>query len=123
MAIEISDAEYQIMLIVWQENPVTSREINSQLTNDWHPKTVNTLLGRLVKKGALGFEKQGRKHSYIPLIEKDSYVKSKSAHFLQKLFNGQLSPMFTSFVNQGLVEKNDIQTLKTLIEEWEKKND
>ena len=123
MSVEISDAEYQVMLAVWHAYPVSSREVIARLGADWHPKTVNTLLGRLVKKEALGFKKQGRKHLYIPLIEKESYIKNKSTHFLEKLFNGKLSPMFASFVNQGLVEKSDIEQLKAMIEDWEREND
>ncbi|MEQ3660180.1 MAG: BlaI/MecI/CopY family transcriptional regulator [Glaciecola sp.] len=123
MSIEISDAEYQIMLAIWQGSPVTSKELIARLDTEWHPKTVNTLLGRLVKKGALGFEKQGRQYNYLPLIEKDKYIKSKSQHFLKKLFNGKLSPMVANFVSQDMVEKDDIEALKKLIEDWEKQND
>jgi predicted transcriptional regulator len=122
MSIEISDAEYQIMLAIWEASPVNAKDVLSRLDSNWHPKTVNTLLGRLVKKGALAYEKEGRSYLYVPLIEKNSYIKSKSNHFLQKLFNGKLSPMVANFVDQNLVEKDDIEALKKLIDEWESAN-
>ncbi|MBF7072102.1 BlaI/MecI/CopY family transcriptional regulator [Glaciecola sp. MH2013] len=122
MSIEISDAEYQIMLAIWESSPVNAKDVIARLDSDWHPKTVNTLLGRLVKKEALAYMKDGRSYLYTPLIEKNSYIKSKSQHFLQKLFNGKLSPLVANFVDQDLVEKDDIEALKKLIDDWESSN-
>lgn len=121
--LEISDAEYLVMQIIWREHASSAKEIIIALNNDWHPKTVNTLLNRLVKKQVLEFEKEGRSYRYKALIEQESYVNSKSQHFVQKLFNGKVSPLVASFVNQNEVQKEDIEALKMLISDWEKNND
>ena len=47
----------------------------------WHEKTVKTLINRLVKKQALGFEKEQRRYLYFPLVEKQEYQKVESRRF------------------------------------------
>lgn len=65
---QISDAEYKVMKTVWAHAPISTPQVTKLLAaqNDWSPKTVQTLLSRLVKKRALTYEKRGRAFS-IPL--------------------------------------------------------
>jgi BlaI family penicillinase repressor len=123
MKIEISDAEYQVMEVVWHQHSASAKQIILALNNDWHPKTVNTLLNRLVKKQALGFEKEGRSYVYRALVNRANYINQKSQRFLQKLFGGKISPLVANFVDQDMVQKEDIEDLKKLISDWESNND
>ena len=70
---EISNAEFDVLDVLWDDHPATSNEVISRLNDkkDWHEKTVKTLLGRLVKKEVLGFEKQQRQYLYYPLIARE----------------------------------------------------
>lgn len=83
---QISEAEYEVMKIVWKEAPVSTNTVTEILTKatDWSPKTIQTLLKRLVTKGALTYEKQGRVFVYTPLVEETSYVRQKSRSFLKR---------------------------------------
>ena len=67
---QISEAEYEVMKIVWKYAPVSTTEITERLTSatDWSPKTVQTLIKRLVNKGVLAYEKQSRVFIYTPLV-------------------------------------------------------
>ena len=125
MTNEISDTEYEVMVAIWRGYPATAKEIIERLNEikTFHPKTAYTLINRLVKKEALSFEKEGRSYKYYPLIDKEDYVKRKSEHFLQKLFNGKISPLVANFVADDSINKQDIEDLKKLIQEWEDKND
>ena len=78
--VEISKAEYEVLEVIWQKNPISAVEIVERLNTDrqWHEKTVKTLLNRLVKKEALGFEKEQRRYLYFPLIERESYQQQES---------------------------------------------
>lgn len=122
---EISNAEYEVLEVIWHKSPCTSSEIIERLKShkDWHEKTVKTLLSRLVKKQALGFKKDKRRYLYFPLIEKADYQQKESAHLLDKLFGGKVSPFLAAFAGQKKLQEDDIQQLKKLIADWEKQDD
>lgn len=89
----------------------------------WHEKTVKTLLGRLVKKNAIKFEKCNRYYVYSPLVERDDYVIKERNNFLQRWYNGKISPLIASFAKSEKLSQSDIDELKKIISDWEKSND
>ncbi len=86
---QISEAEYEVMRIVWQDAPISTNEIVEKLekTTSWNPKTIQTLIKRLVTKRALTYEKEGRVFVYTPLVEENEYVSQESSSFLKKYYN------------------------------------
>ena len=123
--IEISKAEFEVLNVIWQQHPLSATEIVERLNEDrqWHEKTVKTLLNRLVKKEALGFEKEQRRYLYYPLIERESYQEQESSSLVKRLFSGKLSPLVAGFAKHNQLEKDDVESLKALISSWEKEND
>ncbi len=123
--IEISKAEFEVLSVIWQQHPLSAAEIVERLNEErqWHEKTVKTLLNRLVKKEALGFEKEQRRYLYYPLIERESYQEQESSSLVQRLFSGKLSPLVAGFAKHNQLEKEDVESLKALISSWEKEND
>ena len=73
---QISEAEYEVMKIVWKYAPISTNEITEQLlkTTAWSPKTIQTLIKRLVTKGALAYEKESRVFVYTPLVKEGEYI-------------------------------------------------
>ena len=122
---EISNAEFEVLDVLWDDHPATSNDVVVRLNDkkDWHEKTVKTLLGRLVKKEVLGFEKQQRQYLYYPLIAREDYTKKETTNFVSRLFKGKIAPMVAGFANQNSLSKQDVSELKALIKEWEQKND
>ena len=82
---QISEAEFEVMKIVWKHAPINTNEITERLTKttSWSPKTVQTLIKRLVTKGALTYEKESRVFVYTPLVEENEYIGQESSHFLK----------------------------------------
>jgi BlaI family penicillinase repressor len=119
----ISETEWEIMKICWGRPAVTAQEIIDALAaqDDWHPKTVKTLLNRLVKKRALGFQKDGRAYLYHPLVAEKDCVSAESKSFLDRVFGGSLKPMLAHFVENRKLSPKEIAELKTLIQLKEKK--
>ncbi len=76
---QISEAEYEVMKVVWKYAPVNTNEITEKLlqTTSWSPKTIHTLIKRLVNKGALSYEKQGRVFVYTPLVPENEHRPGK----------------------------------------------
>ncbi|MFC6438733.1 BlaI/MecI/CopY family transcriptional regulator [Bowmanella sp. JS7-9] len=122
---EISKAEFEVMNAVWQGAPCTAADVVARLDNqtDWHEKTVKTLLNRLVKKGALGFDKDGRRYLYKPLFGRDEYRIKESTSLLNRLFDGRVSPLVSAFASRKQLSQQDIEELKDLIKQWEQTND
>lgn len=122
---DISNAELEVLNVLWEFSPATSNEIVERLNSkkEWHDKTVKTLLNRLVKKEAIGFEKQQRKYLYFPLIEQESYQIKASESLIERMFSGRVSPLVAGFAKKNSLQKQDIEDLKDLIAKWEQEND
>ena len=119
----ISEAEWEIMNICWASSPITAQDIIDTLavTDAWHPKTVKTLLNRLVKKRALGFKRQGRAYLYEPLVAEKNCVTAESESFLDRVFGGSLQPLLAHFVATRKLSSAEIQELKRLLKQSEGK--
>jgi BlaI family penicillinase repressor len=119
----ISETEWEIMKVCWEKSPVTAQEIIDTLSagDDWHPKTVKTLLNRLVKKRALGFKKQGRAYLYQPRVAEKDCVAAESESFLDRVFGGSLHPLLSHFVETRKLSAAEILELKRLLKQTEEK--
>ena len=119
---QISDTEWQVMKILWASEPLTANEVIKKIEGlmSWKPKTVKTLLGRLVKKNAISFDKDGRTYVYYPLVSEDECVKAESHSFLEKVFSGALNVMFANFLEEKQLSKEEIAELKRILEQKEK---
>lgn len=119
----ISETEWKIMKILWEKSPLSTGEILEALrANDpsWHPKTAQTLIGRLVKKGALGFKERGRSYFYFPLLSEEECVDKESESFLERVFGGSLKPMLAHFLEHRKLSPTEIKELKRILEEGTK---
>ena len=114
---DISEAEHQVMKVIWSDNPVTANEIMKKLIKvaDWKPNTIKTFINRLLNKGAIGYNKSGKEYSYYPLIEEADFVKSESRLFLKRIFGGSLKPMLVTMVENEDLTLEDIEDLKRRI--------
>ena len=122
---EISKAEFEVLEALWQKYPATANEIIERLNKqkEWHDKTVKTLLNRLVKKQAIGFEKEQRRYLYSPLLERDTYTFNEGKNLIERMFSGRIAPLVAGFAKQNNLKKQDIDELKALISDWEKDHD
>lgn len=115
---QISDSEWKVMKVLWEHSPMTANEIIEVLgkTTDWRPTTVKTLLSRLVKKNAIGFEKDNRTYHYYPLIAEDECVKAESQSFLKRVYGGALKVMIANFLETEELSEDEIDELKRILD-------
>ena len=118
----ISDAEWEVMDIVWENSPITSREVVESLagTKKWNHRTIKTMLNRLVKKGALKYEVEGKAYLYRPCVSRDVCVREESKSFLDRVFGGASNPMLVQFVKNTKLSQEEIKELKQILSEKEK---
>lgn len=114
---QISEAELEVMKIVWKHAPVNTNEITDALcrTTSWSPKTIQTLIKRLVNKGALTYEKKGRIFVYTPLIKQKEYIEQQSTSFLNRFFHGNLTAMVSSFLEEDRLSEKELEELRSLL--------
>lgn len=114
---QISEAEFEVMKIVWKYAPINTNEITERLlkTTNWSPKTIQTLIKRLVTKGALTYEKQSRVFVYTPVIKENEYINQESNSFLKRFYHGDLTAMVSAFIENDNLTKTDIDTLRSLL--------
>ena len=103
---QISEAEFEVMKIIWKYAPINTNEVTEKLTHttDWNPKTIQTMLKRLVAKNALTYSKESRVFVYTPLISEAEYLRQKRTSFLDRYFQGNM----TGYYNLFLLPKNQI---------------
>ena len=119
---QISEAEYQVMKVVWEAAPISTNEVTDRLTQTtaWNPKTVHTLLKRLVQKGALSYTKESRVFIYTPLVRETDYLKQENTHFLQRFYNGKLSDMMSAFITDDQISGEDMEEIRRLLQSADK---
>ena len=115
---QISEAESAVMQALWQRSPQTSDEVVAALapSRDWQEATIKTLLNRLLGKGALRAEREGRRYLYSPLLQREAWLSRQSESLLARLFDGRVAPLVAHFSRQRKLSAQDIAELKQLIE-------
>lgn len=120
---QISEAEFEVMKIVWKSAPISTNEITDRLTKttSWSPKTIQTLIKRLVTKGALAYEKQSRVFVYTPQVAEHEYVHQESDTFLKRFYNGNISSMISAYMESNDISDSEIDTLRSLLSKGREK--
>lgn len=115
----ISDAEWEVMNILWGRSPQMAAEVVEAVAipMGWSPRTVKTLLNRLVKKQALAFEAQGKRYLYRPAVKREQCVRAESRSFLARVFGGAVGPMLVQFVSQAELTPQEIEALQRVLTE------
>ena len=113
----ISDAEWQVMRVLWKKSPLTVKEIIEILAKKttWKSETIRTLTNRLKKKKAIGFEKKGRRHYFYPLLSEEECVKADTDSFLARTGGAMLKPILTSFIEKEKLSDKEIEELRRIL--------
>lgn len=114
---QISEAEFEVMKIVWKYAPISTNEITEKLTQTtaWSPKTIQTLIKRLVTKGVLAYEKQSRVFVYTPLVKESDYIRQESNSFLKRYYNGNIASMLAAYLEDDKLSETELSTLRQLL--------
>ena len=116
---QISDAEAVVMDVLWKRSPLSADEVVMALSSrqDWQDATVKTLLNRLLNKGAIDAEKDGRRYLYAPVLQREAWVQGESESLLDRLFGGRVAPLVAHFSEQRKLSRKDIAELRKLLQE------
>ena len=118
----ISESEWLVMRVLWSKSMLTSNEVVKELTGrtKWKPKTIKTLITRLVQKGALKFKKEGKKYRYYPAVSESECVGAQRRSFVRRVYGGTMKPMLAAFIEDADLSAEDISELKEILEQKER---
>ena len=116
---QISEAESVVMDVVWRRHPLGAEDVVAELADSqhWQEATIKTLLNRLLNKGAIAAEKEGRRYLYSPRLKREDWVLEESRGLLDRLFDGRVAPLVAHFSEQRKLSRKDIAELRKLLEE------
>ena len=117
-AIQISDAEWEVMQVVWPGQPMTAAEVIASLADsrDWNHRTVRTLLARLVEKGALAYDVDGARYIYRAQVSREQCVRHESRSFASKVFGGDVAALLAHFVEDTSLTTDEVERLRQLLD-------
>ncbi len=113
---QISQSEMVIMDVLWQQAPMAASDIAERVTSeDWNIRTVKTLISRLVQKGILATQEDGRRYLYSPLLSKEGYGARILDTVSQQFFKGNTAPLFLHLAKSNTLSENDIDEITALL--------
>ena len=119
MPIKISPAEWEVLNILWDRSPATAAEVFDALprAKEWHTKTVNTFLARLVEKGVLEVRREGRSNVYRPRKTREQCIQAEGQSFLNRVFRGAFGPEFVDYYVH--IKNAEIDRFQAEVSDWE----
>lgn len=120
---KISESEWLVMRVLWSNGALTANEIVKELTGQtkWKPKTIKTLITRLMKKEAIEFKKEGRKYRYYAAVSEAKCVGAQRRSFVRRVYGGTMKPMLAAFLEDADLSAEDIAELREILEQKGKK--
>ncbi|MEK3805895.1 penicillinase repressor BlaI [Metabacillus sp. SLBN-84] len=113
----ISESEWEIMNVLWEKAPQTASDIISSLqeNTDWKPKTIRTLLDRLVQKDVVGVNKNLRIYTFYPLYTQEECQRAETESFINRIYGGTLKSMLVQFIQEDTLSDDDINELRFIL--------
>ena len=122
---KISEAELEVMKVLWVGSPQTANEIIEKMksTTEWKPKTIRTLINRLVQKKAVSYHQdKGRLYTYYPLVSQESYLQVETKSLLKRFYGAAFKPLLVNFLKEEKLSPEDINEFKRILDEKDEEN-
>jgi BlaI family transcriptional regulator, penicillinase repressor len=118
----ISEAEWEVMEVLWRKSPLTALEVVQQLAphREWKDLTIRSMLGRLVRKKAVGFQAEGKTYHYRALVTREQCVQDVSQSFLERVFEGATASLLIHFVEKKSLTKKELAELEAILRQKKK---
>lgn len=113
----IAEGEYAVMEVLWDKAPLTAAEVAERVPPDrgWTLATVKTMLSRLLGKGVLAHEQDGRRYLYRPAIRREDYIAEESGRLIDRMFAGRVTPLVAQLAARDRLSAEDIDEIEALL--------
>lgn len=119
----LSDAEFEVMKVLWTlKPPLSSSQIISALNDskDWKPQTILTLLTRLINKSYVTSKKIDNKNFYTPLVNEEDYLEFETSKFINKFHDNSLVGFVNTLYKGNDISKEELDQLKDWLDNFGK---
>ena len=116
---QISDAEWQVMKIIWMQGEQTSTDLIMVLAErfDWSKSTIQTLLARLVEKECLTRKKEGKSFVYSALLTLDQSRDLLVQDIKDKVCSRRIKNLLADLITECDFTQADLEDLEAVISE------
>lgn len=115
----ISDAEWEVMKILWKNPPKSASQVVTELEQhvDWKPKTIRTHLDRLTKKEIIEANREGRIYTFTPLLSEEECKRAETKSFVNRVYDGTTKSMVVQFIEEETLSKEELRELRALLDD------
>ena len=114
----ISEAEWEVMKVLWEHGPMAARDVYAALPagHGWAIKTLKTLLARLVVKGAVEYEQIGNSYLYRPACSREQVTRQEMQGFIERVLGGSIAPLLAHFIEEQPLSQDELARLKEVFD-------
>jgi BlaI family penicillinase repressor len=118
----IADSEWRVMQVLWEKGPQTANDVVDALAGEvkWKPRTIKTLIGRLVKKGAIKATDEGYRYRYSAAVDESACVRSETKSFVRRVYQGAMKPALAAFLEDADLSPEEIDGLQKILHQKRK---
>src|SRR3954451_23191504 len=115
---QISDAEWEVMKAVWDGQPTPASDVVDRLGREqgWAPRTVKTMLNRLITKGALAYEVDGKRFLYRAKVRREACGRHESRSCLSRVFGGAVGPAVVHLLTHADLSEDELAQLRRILD-------
>ena len=115
---KIADSEWRVMRVLWERGPQTANDVVQALSGEveWKPRTIKTLISRLVKKGAVKVTDEGFRYRYEAAVEESASIRSETKIFLRRVYKGAMTPVLAAFLEDAELSPREIDELQEILD-------
>lgn len=119
MSERISEAEHAVMEVLWRDSPLAAAEVAERVdpSRGWSDRTVKTMLSRLLAKGVLAYEEEGRRYLYRPTVSREDFIARESGRLIERMFGGRVTPLVAHLAERDMLSARDIEEIEALLKE------
>src|SRR4030042_4770751 len=119
---KIAESEWRIMQVLWGSGPQTANDVVSALSGEvkWKPRTIKTLISRLVKKGAVKVTEEGYRYRYSAAVEGSACVRSETRSFVRRVYQGAMKPALAAFIEDADLSDKEIDDIQRILDQKRK---
>lgn len=118
----IADSEWRVMQVLWEKGPQTANDVVESLSKQvkWSPRTIKTLISRLVKKGAVKVTEEGYRYRYSAAVDESACVRSETKSFIGRVYQGAMKPALAAFLEDADLSPEEIEDLQKILHQKRK---
>ena len=119
---KIAESEWRIMQVLWDSGPQTANDVVNALSGDvkWKPRTIKTLISRLVKKGAVKVNEEGYRYRYSAAVDESACVRSETKSFVRRIYQGAMKPALAAFIEDADLSDKEIDEIQRILNQKRK---